>query len=235
MNIEKILEYQALDQKIVKLQESVNKSHDQEQIERFKKIKDESVNKTDALETEATKLLKDYAAVQKKLDAALSAIENMDKNQTANLSPDQCAECVTKLNRIRAQLAGLENELGKIASAIKNVLDQNREAFAKYKTANEKISLHKTNLDSLQTKVAPEIESLTQKLSALESGLKPEFLKKYKTKRQDMTPPVVVPLRGNVCGRCGMELPSAQIEKLKKNGFLECENERCHRIIYYTE
>ena len=75
-----------------------------------------------------------------------------------------------------------------------------------------------------------QIAEIEAGLSGIEKEIPTALFEKYNKKKQDKIFPVFVPEMNNSCGGCMMELPSAQIEKLAKEGFLECEN--CRRIIF---
>lgn len=235
MNIEKILEYQNLDTQIKKLEEALENSADQKAMNSLKKVVQETKNISASLEKEAEKTITEFNKMQKNYNDAKNALERLEKSQDNEYTEQQCAECVKQLNNIANFLASLEKVMRQTAEKVNSILTEYETAKQNYEVAKNKHALHKQNLEKLKEKTLPQLETLQENLAKLESGLEDKFIKKYKTKRQDKIFPVVVPLRGNACGGCGMELPSAQIEKLKKDGFLECENERCHRIIYFKQ
>lgn len=235
MNIEKILEYQNLDTQIKKLEETLENNADQKAMNSLKKVVQETKNISASLEKEAEKTIAEFNKMQKNYNDAKTALERLEKSQENDYTEKQCAECVKQLNNIANFLASLEKIMRQTAEKVNSILTEYETAKQNYEIAKNKHASHKQNLENLKEKIQPQLESLQKDLIKLESGLEDKFVKKYKTKRQDKIFPVVVQLRGNACGGCGMELPSAQIEKLKKDGFLECENERCHRIIYFKQ
>ncbi|MBR5012792.1 MAG: hypothetical protein IKY15_02520 [Clostridia bacterium] len=235
MNIEKILEYQRLDTQIKKLEETLENSADQKAMNSLKKVVQETKNISASLEKEAEKTITEFNKMQKSYNDATSALERLEKSQANNYTKEQCAECVKQLNNIATFLTNLEKVMRQTAEKVNSILSEYDTAKNNYEVAKNKHASHKQNLENLKEKIQPELTTLEAELAKLEGGIDAKFLSKYKTKRQDRIFPVVVELRGNACGGCGMELPSAQIEKLKKDGFLECENERCHRIIYFKK
>ena len=65
----------------------------------------------------------------------------------------------------------------------------------------------------------------------IQKTLDSSTLNRYKSLRQDNIFPVYVPLVNDcMCGGCRMELPSNNVERLKKEKTLECDS--CRRIIY---
>ena len=52
----------------------------------------------------------------------------------------------------------------------------------------------------------------------------------YQKKRNENIFPVLVPLNGNCCGGCHIELPMTNLIKLNEEGIVTCEH--CRRIVY---
>lgn len=232
--IEKILEYQKLDTEIRNLEVKLENNPDQQAIDKLKNIAKDTQTLSSNLEKEAAKSLSDFENLQKKFNDALSSLSKIEQGKDSTFSEEQCADCVNNLNNISKYLSTLENHIMQLADKINKLWAEYQSASSNYKIAKSKHEQHKQKLLKLEEEILPKIANLKTTLSELEKGIPDNFLKKYKTKRLDKIFPVVVPLLGNACGGCGMELPSAQIEKLKKDGFLECENEHCHRIIYFA-
>ena len=230
MNIEKILEFQSLDNEIRKLEQQILNSPDQKAINSIKNIVKETQTISATLEKEAETAVGEYQKMQKSYNDAISSMKKVEGKQAEALSEEEYAVCVKQLNSIAGFLTSVEKRIMQIADKVNSIVSEYENAKKNYNIAKQKHSKHKSNLEMLMQKVQPQIDELSSKLATLESGLDQAFLKKYKAKRADRIFPVVVPMRDNSCGGCMMELPMAQIEKLKKDGFLECES--CHRIIY---
>ena len=234
MNIEKILEYQSLDTEIHKLEQQLLNNPDQKAITKLQNVVKETQVISANLEKEAEKAVQDFQKLKKNYTDAYGSLTRLEQSQNNNYNESQCADCVKQLNNISSFLTALEKRIMAMADSVSKILAEYESAKQNYNKAKTKHAHHKAKLQKLETEILPKIDALKANLSNLESGMPENFLKKYKAKRQDNVFPVVVPLRENSCGGCGMELPSAQVEKLKKDGFLECENERCHRIIYFA-
>ena len=50
---------------------------------------------------------------------------------------------------------------------------------------------------------------------------------RYKAKRKDKMFPVLYEVKGNMCGKCLMELSMADLNRLKTEEVIECDNCRC--------
>lgn len=231
MKIEKILEYQNLDNELRKLELELVNNADKKMLDKISGIVKETQSISSGLEKEAEVALLEYKKIQKKYNESIKTLENLTKIKDKKSTEEQCVKNVEQINNISVFLSGLEKNIMKLADTINKILSDFDTAKKNYNSAKAKYSKAKENLQKITEEVKPKIEKLEKELKSLEKNIDKEFLTKYKTKRQDKIFPVIVPLVDNSCGRCGMELPSAQIEKLKKDGFLECEN--CHRIIYF--
>ena len=94
----------------------------------------------------------------------------------------------------------------------------------------QKYKESKLACEKLEESIKPKVEEIKKQKLEMEKSIDPVLLGKYKHLRQDKIFPVFVPLNNNSCGGCSMELPAALMNKLKAEGYLECE--QCRRYIY---
>ena len=99
-------------------------------------------------------------------------------------------------------------------------LSESKQEYEKYKQSYEEdLKMFEKNK-----------EEYTNKLKVLEKDIEPKIMEAYRKVRNNNLFPVVVPLSGSMCGRCRVELPFANLEKLNEQGTITCEH--CGRIIY---
>lgn len=232
MNIQKILEYQAKDAEIHKLEQQLKKHKDNEAIDKVKKLGKESQATSMSLESEAEATIAEYNKVKKAFDNAMKKLKTYTEVDVSTLSESACKEKVNQVNEISTLLNSLEKKTLALADKINLILGEFNKAKKQYLTARATHAKLKEKYKILSDELTPEIKKLSEELKSFEPDLNPKFLSRYKEIRKDVFP-VLVPLKNNSCGRCGVELPYAQIEKIKNDGFLECEN--CHRIIYFMD
>lgn len=230
MEIQKILDYQTKDFEIIKLERQLANSPDKAILSNLVLLVKETQNASALLEKEAEDAVLQFNNLKKTYTDNISFLEKISKQDTDKLDDEKATEVFEKINEISSNLATLEKRVLGMADKINNILSEYNLAKKRYFSAREKHAIHKERFDKLNDEIAPMISALEKELQALEKGIDKTVLAKYKTRRQDKVFPIIVPVRDSSCGGCMMELPSAQIEKLKRNGFLECEN--CHRIIY---
>ena len=84
--------------------------------------------------------------------------------------------------------------------------------------------------DFERSTIEPQIEQIKSQLASLEKQVEPRLMARYKQARHDGIFPVFVSLENNSCGGCRMELSAAYKNKLKEQGYVECE--QCKRLIY---
>ncbi len=123
----------------------------------------------------------------------------------------------------------LEKKLFSEAEILNNTLNEFNLAKKTYGTAKAKYVENKKAYDDELDKYNPQIEQIKKELTKLEKSVDSKLLSKYKQLRADKIYPVFVILKDKACGWCRMERSAAEIDKLKAQGYMECEN--CHRIM----
>lgn len=231
MDIKKILEYQKRDFEIIKLERQLENNEDKKIYQNMVGVVKTAQNKSTSLDKEAKELLKEYAELEKSyndnlkscgavLNAKLDKISDEDLNNVSNVAGDI-------INNINI----LEKKLMYLAERVNAILSEFETTKKKYNDAKQKYTSHKTAYEKNALELTPKIEQQKEEIKKLEAGVDATVLAKYKQRRADKIYPVFVPLLDKACGGCRMEIPSASMQKLKDQGFLECEH--CRRIIYF--
>ena len=114
-------------------------------------------------------------------------------------------------------------EMGDISTRYDDLRAKVPSAKAQYKECRAKF-------DQLKKDKEPQISALKQQLAELEKQIDQKMMAEYQKVRGQNIYPVLVPLAGNNCGGCRMDLSIGEIGKLNEQGYAVCEN--CHRFIY---
>lgn len=231
MDIKKILDYQTKDFEIIKLERTLNESADKKILDNLVELVRASQNTSAMLEKEAEETLLQYNNMKKNYDDNIKLYENLNKKEIEKLTETELAEIMKLANNISTNLNIMEKKLLQQADKINNILAEFENTKKRYNSAREKHKIHKEKFNKQTEEIQPQIDKLVLDLKTMEKGIDANLLGKYKVRRQDKIFPIFVAVNSNSCGGCMVELASGQIEKLKKDGFLECEN--CHRIIYF--
>ena len=231
MKIEKILEYQKKDFDIIKLERQLENNEDKKIYQSMIGVVKDAQNKSTSLDKEANALIQEYNNLEKTYNDNLKSCGVVLNTNLDKISEDD----LTNVNNVASDLINnmsiLEKKLMYLAERVNAILSEFENTKKRYNVAKQKYSAHKAAYEKKQSELMPEIEKKRQEIKKLESGIDPVYLAKYKQRRADKIYPVLVPLLDKTCGGCRMELPSASLQKLKENGFLECEH--CRRIIYF--
>lgn len=235
MNLDKILECQEVDFEIKKLEKSLETNESSKAMKKFQDLAKQAQQMSKDLEIEAENAVTEYKKIQKNYNESVASLQRLEATQNKELTDDQYNDIIKQANNISNYLSTLEKFILQLADKVNKIVAEYENAKSKYRFAKINYTKNKEIIEKLTQELAPQIKALEEKRANIEKEVDPILLKKYNSKKQDNIFPVFVQLRDNMCGGCMMELPSAQIDKLKKDGFLECENERCHKIIYIKQ
>ena len=181
-------------------------------------------NKSAQLESQAKQLVDDYQKVKSEYDLALKNIQNLVDSKTQN------DRTVNLINTYSSDLYMLERKLNIIVNKSQEILKQFSVAKNNVLKAKQKHKECKEKYDSKINAINPKIEKLRQEQKKLEPEIDEKALAKYKNVLNDNIFPVFVPVAGNLCGGCRMEIPMGKMDKLKNDGYIVCE--QCGRFIY---
>lgn len=228
--INKILEYQKKDAEIFKLQMQLANSPDRKALTSITALVKDSQNMSMELDKQSAKEVKEYNALKEKYADLMLNFKRLKVQGAESTDSAEDKKVLRKVNEISQTLMNMEKKLLAQADRINAILSNYDNAKKKYNLAGQKHKQHKANYEKLSAEINPKIEALESELVTLSKDMPSDLFEKYNKKKKDKIFPVFVPEMNNACGGCMMELPSAQIEKLSKDGYLECEN--CRRIIY---
>lgn len=229
MSLEKILEYQEIDQKIYREELNLRRSAEAQRINSL-------INQINAAQQNLIKLDKDA-------EDLFSEIENIERrlDEIASQEKGYSYSGINSLNQLESmektlmsaseEINNLERETKR---AFKRLADINGEAGKQYETGmSMKKELNKVKadynekLEELRTKYKQQNEALNE----LKKDIPPEMLKVYKNLRDNRKMPAFVPYESGNCSACGMLIQVEVEAKLKSSGdTAECPN--CRRIVY---
>ena len=230
MDISKILDYQKKDGELYKIENMLAKSefkkNYQEMVAIVKKAQENSSN----LENQAGIILKEYSALNKTFAENNANAQKLASKDLSKLSENEIQNLTNMLNTLINNLSILEKKILQTAERLNVALNEFDSAKKTYSAAKVKYTENKKKYDELVQSKNGEIEQIKKELADIEKGIDPKLMAKYKQLRQDKIFPVFAPLSGRACGICMLELSAVEVDKVKNQGYLECDN--CHRIIY---
>ena len=230
MKVEKILEYQNLDRDMYaiekKLKENENKKKANELYDNMKNAQARSYK----LEEKASSILSELEKVKKQYQIQEDKMKEFLSKELEGLSKDEVVRLSQLKDKLNQNIQILEKNLASLAESMNAVLSEFNKSVKIINTSKEQYAKHKEAYDEDVKQTDCEKAKIADKLKALSVDIDPKIMEAYTKRRRENVFPVVVPLKGNSCGGCHMELPFANLTKLNEEGILSCEH--CRRIIY---
>ncbi|MBO4412998.1 MAG: hypothetical protein J5779_03185 [Clostridia bacterium] len=230
MDIAKILEYQNKDTELYKIENEIAKSEFKKNYQEMIGIVKQAQEKSAQLEKRAGDILNELKNLEKNFKENSANLEKLSNKANKELNLTEIESVFDAIENVENNLNVLEKKILQTAEKLNVSLNEFEYAKKNYGTAKAKYAENKTKYDNLVSSKQAEIEDLKKTLAGLEKNIEPKIFAKYKQLRQDKIFPVFAPLQDKSCGICMLELSSAQVDKVKTQGYLECDN--CHRIIY---
>lgn len=229
MDFSKVLEYQKKDLDLIKLERKLSLSENKAIYTKMYNIVKQAQNKSAELENTAKALVEEIESLKSSYnDNVNSATKIFGRN--LETTKDEDLETIAEISKaISNNLSIIERKIMQFSEKLNQILIDFNQTKAKNAQAIDKYKHHKDLYDAEKEKLEPEMEKVRKELLTLEKSVPENLMVRYKKSRQDNVYPVFVQLNNKCCGGCSMELSAISLEKLKKDGFLECEH--CRRII----
>ena len=227
---EKLLEYQKLDGEILSLKRSLEKDEAKMSLNKVVAMVKDSQQKLLELENKAKTLIDDFNSSKASYEESYNKISELSKIDANKLNEDEVSKEIDEALKVLNNLSFLERNLSMQAEAVNSIIKNFEACRNNIVSLKQKYKELKEKVDENASKIEPKILEIKTKMGALEKQIDANILGKYKHLRQDRIFPAFVPLNNNACGGCSMEIPAALMNKLKENGYLECE--QCRRYIY---
>ena len=231
MDLTNLLKYQELDEKLYNVEQRLTKSPARKRAGELSKIAKNAQIKSNELESEASKVLKEIEDVKAKFEDNKKSLQSLLNKDLDKLSMEDLDKITSLKAKILSNLNFLEKHLQKHAELVNRILMDYNKIKKMYDEARLQFIECKNKIDEETKELEPEKERLTKELEELSKSVEKNLLAEYKKRRNDNIFPVVVPLEGtNFCGRCRMELPMVAISIIKDVGVITCEH--CKRLVY---
>ena len=231
MDLTNLLKYQELDEKLYNVEQRLTKSPARKRAGELSKIAKNAQVKSNELEAEASKVLKEIEDVKVKFEENKKSLQSLLNKDLDKLSMEDLDKITSLKAKILSNLNYLEKHLQKHAELVNRILMDFNKTKKMYDEARVQFIECKNKIDEETKTLEPEKERLTKELEELSKSVEKNLLAEYKKRRNDNIFPVVVPLEGtNFCGRCRMELPMVAISRIKDVGVITCEH--CKRLVY---
>ncbi|MBP5638874.1 MAG: hypothetical protein J6X55_05325 [Victivallales bacterium] len=175
------------------------------------------------------------------LDSQIESIKTKKKDFQAKTSliksNDEYRAALTQIEMCDVSIKSLEDEQLIEMEKQEELKATLATRSAELKKAQERATSVKKELEGRANELREQIDGMQKKLPALQEGIEPAFLKEYlRLRASKLTPatfPVLVPVNGESCGGCHMQV-TMQLINNTINGKLTC-CPSCHAMLYYEE
>ena len=230
MKIEAILDYQKLDSELFKIEKKIKESENKSTASKMFENMKQAQEKSHKLEDKAGGVLNEIEKIKKQFKIQEDKLEELENKNLENMTKEEIEKIALVKDKLAQNLSILEKNLSSLAENANGLLSEFNKTIKNFNACKEKYGFCKSAYDKEVESVENDKQVIISKLSKLSKEIDAKVMEAYAKRRKENIFPVVVPLKGNLCGGCHMELPYAQISILEREGVLSCEH--CHRLIY---
>lgn len=230
MKVEKILEYQNLDREMFNIEKQLRENENKRKVNELYENMKNAQTRSYKLEEKASTILAELEKVKKQYKVQEDKMKEFLSKTLDALTKEEVQKMSQLKDRLNQNIQILEKNLASLAESMNAVLSEFNKAVKLINTSKEEYAKYKQAYDADVKAIDVEKAKVAEKLKGLSVDIDAKFLEAYTKRRKENIFPVFVPLKGNSCGGCHMELPFANLTKLNEEGVLPCEH--CRRIIY---
>lgn len=230
MNLDKILAYQNLDSELYKIEKRVRDSQNKQKASQMHENMKVAQERSIKLEEKAGSILNEIEKVKQQFAVQQNKMKEFLGKDLSSLSRVELEKYNVLKDKLSQNLSILDKNLSQLAETINGVLADFNKTIKTFNTSKEEYLKSKANYENEVKAVEGDKKTIADKLEKLEKDVDSQTLEKYKKKRKENIFPIFVPLSGDCCGWCHVQLSYANISTLENEGILTCEH--CHRIIY---
>ena len=229
MNLDKLLEYQAQDNELRKIEEEIKSSEEYKkyaQANRFMAGAQEKLDTLDRRAGELKALLEELNRRDEELTNEIAEYNELDDVISEGGDIGYYEKTVRALSdRLRALKAELSKLTGEIKAAGEEYKKFREQTIAMQKQRKE----YKEKYEEKRASRSQDAEKIKKNLETIAKDVPKDVLEKYAAKSKERIFPIFVPLTNGGCV-CGMSFPLAQQATLSGGNLIECEH--CHRFVY---
>lgn len=230
MKVDKILEYQNLDGELFKIEKNIKENKNKQIANQMHENMKNAQARSLKLEEKASSILNEIEKVKKQYKVQEDKMNEFLAKDLTKLTKEELEKYNVLKDKLGQNLSILEKNLTSLAETVNAVLADFNKTIKNFNTSKEQYLKSKESYDNDIKAVELDKQELINKLKQLEKGIDNKIMESYMKIRKENIFPVVVPLKGNSCGGCHVELPYATISVLDSESVLSCEH--CHRLIY---
>ena len=228
---EMIWEYQQTDMELEQYEREMRNNSNRKELIKYRDFLLEQQAALKKIEGEVDVMSDRVEALVDEVSRLNKSVEEYKKQLTENPPEDQSKahELVTAVEKLVSRISHYEAEIAKLRKDSEGRDRQQREVRVRAAKARAEFDRIKAIYDEEYKEASKQLEVLRGKVAEKAVGIDKQLLEKYQIIKRHSTPPITR-IRDGRCGGCNMQLPAADMNKLRTGEpFVECEN--CGRII----
>lgn len=230
MNIEKILEYQALDQVIYKAEVEYANSDENKKYNALRARAKACSEQLIKLDHETGDIFKELERKEVAFADFGAEIKSRPVSTPKNL--DQAAKSDDALIKLEENLAALEKDSNRLFRRLDEISRESQQYFSQFMKLRGEINAANEARNEKRKQILSGIAEYGIKLNELKKSIDPKDLEIYqKVRGAKVKLPIVVEFKDGNCRGCGMHIETELHGKLQNPGDIaECPH--CRRILY---
>ena len=227
--IEKLLEYQEIDKNLKRIEQDLAQNEDRKKALSAKNYIVEGEELAAKIDRRAEELVNVFKKLNKSYEEYSQNVEEYQGLYDSTEKEEEILYLSKKINQDLNSIKNIEKDLNALKSDIESTNKSFNDFKKRFMDAKVDYAKYKESFDKYKDSKAEEIAKAEKELSDLAKKIDKALMEKYNKKRGDRIFPIIVLLKGNMCSGCNTEVPLSDINKLKGENFIECEN--CRRLI----
>ena len=227
-----ILNYQEKEREMIKIEKELGASSERQRLLRAKKFLND-FDKIESMNTRAQNLTIEFNKINGKIADLAKQLSEYDNMSGSSNGADEQNYFIKKVSQLDEKITSAEGELAQVTTDINEHVKYFEDYKKKVKMAKDEFGEYKNKYDELKQSRQPEITDIQNLLTEIEGKIESDLFARYKNIRAKKIFPALVPLSGENCGHCRMELAMNRISEIKDKKIIECED--CGRLIYIEE
>lgn len=228
--MKELYKYQELDIELKRLEKKLNNNEYVKKVNFSKETAKNCQIRMLEINNESKKLLEEIDKITTVKTKGIELVKKYTETDLSSLDEKSVLEIVNKIKPIKKNIEELISRLTILENRMNSILEEFDNLKKQILSSKKIFEENKVMIDKLKTELEPKIESIKKSLAIQEKNIKPELFQKYRNLKREGIFPVLVKLTdGKNCGYCRLEQSIHKLDKIKINGYTECE--QCHRVI----
>lgn len=232
MNLQDILNYQAVDKELFALEMQIKNSEEAKALYNYTMKKKEctedllkGIRDIDDAMVFVERFKDSYMKINNEIDELLEVLESFEERREVDLYEKKIAQ-------YQKELESIEKELNKINRKILENETNCKNAINTILNCNKAIEDSKSKVEAMKNSLRDRVVEIKGRMQSLRKSIPEDILIKYEGIRKANKMPVLVEYddKSKICKGCGMDVDCNVANKVSNGEFVDCPN--CGRLLY---